>query len=208
MPDAGIDAVVFDIGGVLLDWDPRHLYRKLFDNPAEMNEFLDRICTPRWHLSHDLGADIWESCRRLAAEHPGHREMIMAWAEHGEEMAAGQFDQTVAVLAELTAAGQHCYALSNMEPDTYVIRRERFGFMRMFDGCVISGIEQVAKPDPRIFRILLDRYQLDPATAVFIDDSPRNVEAARALGMHALVYRSAGCLRRELRSLGITGLSG
>jgi 2-haloacid dehalogenase len=202
-----IDAVAFDLGGVLIDWDPRHLYRQLFCDPGEMESFLARICTPEWHRDHDLGVDITASCDRLAALHPGYREMIMAWAERGEEMAAGQCDQAVAVLAELKAAGTRCYALSNMEPQAFTARSARFPFMAWFDGHVISGLEGVAKPDPRIFQILLDRYRLAPEATVFLDDSPRNVQAARALGINAMHYTGAQELRQELRAFGIPGMA-
>jgi 2-haloacid dehalogenase len=191
---------------VLIDWDPRHVYRQLFTDPAEMEDFLARICTQDWHLAHDLGEDITESCRRLARRYPGYRDMIMVWAERGEEMAAGQFDETVGVLREVRAAGLRCLALSNMEPSAFATRRTRFAFMDLFDGFVISGIEGVAKPDRRIFQILLHRYRLEPAATVFIDDSPANVEAARALGLTAVHYTSAGQLRSQLRSLGLTVL--
>jgi len=191
---------------VLIDWDPRYVYRELFADPGEMEDFLARICTQDWHLAHDLGEDITESCRRLARRHPGHRDMIMAWAERGEEMAAGQIDETVGVLREVKAAGLPCLALSNMEPSAFATRRARFAFMDWFDGFVISGIEGVAKPDRRIFQILLRRYRLEPAATVFIDDSPANVEAARGLGLKAVPYTSAGELRGQLRSLGLTVL--
>jgi 2-haloacid dehalogenase len=207
MPGQKITAVVFDLGGVLIDWDPRHLYRRLFADPAEMEDFLARICTPAWHRAHDLGEDVTESCRRLARLYPGHRDMIMAWVDTGDEMTAGQIDEAVDVLAELTAGGLRCLALSNMESATFAARRQRFTFMSWFDGYVISGIEGVAKPDRAIFQILLRRYRLDPGATVFIDDSPGNVEAARGLGMHALRYTSAGKLRNQLRSLGLTSLN-
>ncbi len=152
MAELPVDAVVFDLGGVLIDWDPRYLYRQLFADPAEMESFLARICTSDWHRAHDLGEDTNQSCRRLARLHPGQAEMIMAWAERGEEMVAGQFDPAVAVLGELRAAGIRCYALSNMEPDLFAIRRARFPFMEWFDGHVISGLEGMAKPDPADLR--------------------------------------------------------
>jgi 2-haloacid dehalogenase len=201
-----IAAVVFDLGGVLLDWNPRHLYRRLFTDPDEMEDFLARVCTPDWHSAHDLGEDITQSCRRLARQHPRHRDMIMAWADPGDEMAAGPIDGAVDVLAELKAGGVRCLVLSNMEPTTFAARRDRFPFMSWFDGYVISGLEGVAKPDPRIFQILLRRYRLEPAATVFIDDSPANVEAARGLGLAAVRYTSAGELRNQLRSLGLTVL--
>ncbi|HLQ55925.1 MAG TPA: HAD family phosphatase [Streptosporangiaceae bacterium] len=203
MPGQQVDAVVFDLGGVLIDWDPRYLYRQLFADPAEMEDFLARICTSDWHRAHDLGADITESCRRLAALHPGYEEMIMAWADRGEEMAAGQLDATVALLGELTAAGITCYALSNMEPDAFAIRQTRFPFMDWFDGHVISGIEGVAKPDRRIFEILLRRHGLEPEATVFVDDSAANVEAARKLGFIAMRFTSAQRLRQDLRVRGL-----
>jgi 2-haloacid dehalogenase len=202
-----ITAVVFDLGGVLLDWNPRHLYRRLFADPGEMEDFLGRICTPDWHAAHDLGEDITQSCRHLARQHPRHRDMIMAWVDPGDEMAAGQIDGAVDVLAELKAGGVRCLVLSNMEPTTFGRRLGRFPFMNWFDGYVISGLEGVAKPDPRIFQLLLRRYRLEPAATVFIDDSPANVEAARGQGMAAVRYTSAGELRNQLRSLGLTALS-
>ena len=189
---------------MLIDWDPRHVYRPLFADPAAMEDFLARICTPAWHHAHDLGEDVTESCRRLARRYPGHRDMIMVWAERCEEMAAGQFDEAVGVLREVKAAGLRCLALSNMEPSTFATRRGRFAFMDWFDGFVISGIEGVAKPDRRIFQILLRRYRLEPAATVFIDDSAANVEAASGLGLAAVRYRSAGQLRGQLRALGLT----
>ena len=122
-----IDAVVFDLGGVLIDWDPRYVYRPLFDDPADMEEFLGSICTPDWHRAHDLGADITQSCEQLARRHPEHRNMIMVWAERGEQMAAGQFDDTVQVLGDVKATGVRCYALSNMEPDAFRVQRDLSG---------------------------------------------------------------------------------
>lgn len=202
-----ISAVAFDLGGVLIDWNPRHLYRQLFSDPGEMENFLAQVCTPEWHREHDLGADIAASCQRLAALYPGYRGMIMAWSERGEEMVAGQFDQAVRVLADVKTAGVRCYSLSNMEPHAFAIRSARFPFMAWFDGHVISGIEGVAKPDPRIYQILLGRYSLAPEATVFLDDSPRNVEAARALGINAMHYTEARQLRRELRALGIPGIT-
>jgi 2-haloacid dehalogenase len=197
-----IDAVVFDLGGVLIDWDPRYVYRPLFSEPSAMEKFLATVCTADWHRTHDLGADIRRSCEELARRHPEYRDMIMVWAERGEQMAVGQFDDTVAVLGDLTASGMPCYALSNMEPEAFRIRCSRFSFMHWFQAHVISGIEGVAKPDRRIFEILLHRHGLRPQSTVFIDDQARNVDAARELGLIAVQYSSAAQLRRDLRALG------
>ncbi len=117
---AGTKAVLWDLGGVLLDWDPRHLYRKLFGaDVAAMDEFLAHVCSPAWHKQQDLGKSTDEACAELAAEHPGQAEMINAWAQRNEEMVAGVIDGSVEVLAELRAAGLPCYALSNMERDSW-----------------------------------------------------------------------------------------
>jgi 2-haloacid dehalogenase len=198
-----IKAAVFDIGGVLLDWDPRHLYRKLIADPDEMAAFLGRICTPRWHLAHDLGADTEQSCRELAAAHPSLADEIMAWSRRSEEMIAGQIDEGVDVLAELKASGLQCLALSNMEADKFALRRPRYPFFRHFDGCMISGIEGVAKPDRRIFELLLSQYGLEPAATVFIDDTAANIAVARDLGLVAIRFCPGGQLRDELRRLGL-----
>ena len=200
---ADVDAVVFDLGGVLIDWNPRHLYRQLFDDEAAMEEFLATICTLEWHVAHDLGQSTAESCAALALEHPEHAAMIRAWADRTEDMVGGAIDETVEILAELRAAGVRCYALSNMEPETFPVRMERFDFLRWFDGHVISGIEGVVKPDPEIFRRLLQRFDLEPARTLFIDDSPVNVEAAKHLGIKAIHYESPAQLRAEIEGLGL-----
>jgi 2-haloacid dehalogenase len=203
MGEREIDAVVFDLGGVLLDWDPRYLYRRLFTDHAEMEDFLAHVCTSAWHHAHDLGLSTEESCRELATEHPGYRDMIMAWSERGEEMLRDAFTDTVAVLRDLKGTGMPCYALSNMERETYPVREARFPFMSWFDGAVISGFEGVAKPDTRIFEILLDRFDLRPESTVFVDDKASNVSAASALGIVALPFTSAARLRDDLTDLGL-----
>ena len=169
-----IEAVVFDIGGVLLDSDPRHLYRKLFDDEQAMERFLRDVCTMQWHHAHDLGVPRERSCGELAAAQPEFAELIWAWSRRSEEMIAGPIDGTVELLGELKAAGVPCYALTNMEAETYPVRRERFAFMRWFDGTVVSAFERTAKPDPEIFRRLLSRYRLAAAATALVDDKPAN----------------------------------
>ena len=200
---ADVDAVVFDLGGVLIDWNPRYLYRQLFDDEGAMEDFLATICTLEWHVAHDLGQSTAESCAALALEHPEHAPMIRAWADRTEDMVGGAIDETVEILAGLRAAGVRCYALSNMEPETFPVRMERFDFLQWFDGHVISGIEGVVKPDPKIFLRLLRRFDLQPARTLFIDDSAVNIEAARRLGIIAIHYESPTKLRTELEAMGL-----
>ena len=197
------DAVVFDLGGVLVDWDPRHLYRQLFDDEQEMERFLTEICSLEWHVAHDLGHGIEESCNELATLHPEHAELIRAWAERSEEMVLGAIDGTVEILGELKDIGVRCYALSNMERETFPLRLERFEFLRWFDGHLISGLEGVVKPDPKIFELLLQRFGLEPTRTVFVDDSPVNVQAADAIGLIAIRFESPDHLRTELVGHGL-----
>jgi 2-haloacid dehalogenase len=196
-------AVVFDLGGVLLDWNPRHLYRKLFDDEDAMERFLSEVCTMEWHHAHDLGVPPERTAPPLIAAHPEHAAHIRAWTERSEEMLAGQIEGSVEILRDLRAAGVPCYALTNMETWTYPGRRERYPFLTWFDGTVVSGFERVAKPDPRVFELLLDRFGLTAADTLLIDDSATNVEAARAVGMQAIKFESPATLRRRLQDAGL-----
>ena len=203
-----IHAVVFDIGGVLLDWNPRHLYRNLFDDEDAMERFLDQVCTLEWHAAHDLGTPFAVSCARLAAEHPEHADMIWAWGRRSEEMIAGPIEGTVAILRALQDRGIACYALTNMEAETYPQRRERYEFLRWFDGTVVSSAEGIAKPDAEIFTRLLRRFGLTAATTLLIDDSAANVAGAQAVGMQAVRFESPEQLRRWLVGAGLLGAGG
>ena len=187
-PDRSITAVVFDIGGVLLDWNPRYLYRKLIPDPAEMEWFLGTVCTPQWHDAHDRGADMRASCAALARQWPDYAELITAWSERSEEMVGGPIPGGVRMLRQVTGSGLACYALTNMEAETYPGRRERFEFLGWFKGTVVSGFEGIAKPDRQIYERLLDRFGLDPAATLFTDDNRDNVAAAAETGMGAVLY--------------------
>jgi 2-haloacid dehalogenase len=198
-----IQAVVFDIGGVLLDWNPRYLYRKLFDDSERMERFLAEVCTLQWHAAHDRGVPYADSCAALAARHPEQAELIWAWGRRSEEMVGGPIAGTVEILGELTAAGVRCYALTNMEAETYPLRRERYGFLGWFQGTVVSAYEGISKPEPEIFRRLLDRFGLQPRATLMIDDAQRNVEAARTLGIRAVRFESPARLRDSLEQVGL-----
>ena len=191
-------AVVFDLGGVLIDWDPRHLYRKLLADEAAVEEFLATVCTPEWNAELDRGRPFAEGVAELVERHPEHAANIAAYHERWPEMVAGDIPGTVEVLAELRAAGVPLYALTNWSGETFAITRGRFEFLEWFDGLLVSGEERVTKPDPAIFRLLLDRFGLDPAATVFVDDAEANVAAARRLGIDAIRFTGPDDLRREL----------
>ena len=168
-----------------------------------MNRFLEEVCTLEWHEHHDRGRPVEESCEELALAHPDQADLIRAWGRRSAEMVSGPIEGSVAILRELLEAGVRCYALTNMERETYPQRTERFGFMSWFDGSVVSGFEGVAKPDSEIFELLLTRFGLRAQTTLLIDDSAANVEGARAVGMPALRFTTPEDLRAELVGMGL-----
>ncbi len=194
---------MFDLGGVLLDWDPRHLYRKLFPDEAAMEGFLATVCTPEWHEPHDRGVPTAPSCAELARRHPDSSDLIRAWAERSEEMVGGVIAGSVDILAEVKCSGVPCFALTNMEAETYPLRLARFPFLGWFDGTVVSGVEGVAKPDPEIFDRLLGRFGLSPSSTLMIDDRSDNLATAAGLGMQTVLFRSVAQLRDRLAALGL-----
>jgi len=196
--------VIFDLGGVLIDWDPRHLYRKLFaGDERAMEAFLSEVCTVEWNERQDAGRTFAEAVQTLLPRHADKLHLIEAFGRRFDEMIAGDISGTVEVLADLRRAGVPRYALSNWSAETFPPQRSRFPFLAWFDGIVLSGEEGVVKPDPRIFRILLERYSIAPEEAVFIDDNPVNAAAAGTLGIHGIHFRSPAALRREIRALGL-----
>ena len=195
--------MVFDLGGVLIDWDPRHLYRQLFDDPDEMEAFLAEVTTAEWNAHQDAGRPWAEAIEVLVAEHPERRELIEAFHRRWPEMLAGEIPGTVEVLADLGTAGVRLVALSNWSAEMFPVARERFDFLGWFEGIVISGEVGLNKPDPRIFEHLVERFGIEPAAALFIDDSPANIDAATALGFRAIQFTDATALRRELVGIGI-----
>ena len=200
----GVSAVVFDLGGVLIDWDPRHLYRSLFDgDEAAMERFLSEVCTMDWNEEQDAGRPFAEGVALLSREHPHLAELIEAYDREWPRMLRGAIDDSLAIAFDLHVAGVPLYALSNWSAEKYPIAEERFPFLSWFDGIVISGRVGMRKPDPRIFAHLAARFDLVPAETLFIDDSERNVEAARRAGYRAVRFVSAGQLRGELERVGL-----
>jgi 2-haloacid dehalogenase len=195
--------VVFDLGGVLIEWDPRHLYRQLFDDPSEMEAFLSTVTTLEWNGRQDEGRPWAEAIEELVREHPERRDLIEAYHQRWPEMLGGEIPGTVEVLREVRASGMRLLALSNLSSETFPFALERFPFLSWFDAIVVSGDVGMTKPDPAIFRHVIQEFDLDPMVTVFVDDSEPNVEAARSLGFVALSFVDADCLRRDLERLGV-----
>ncbi len=197
-------AIVFDLGGVLIDWNPRHLYRKIFGaDEAGMERFLAEICTGEWNAQQDAGRPLAVATEELAARHPAHEPLIRAYYDRWGEMVAGAIEPTVEILAALKAANHPLFALSNWSAETFPIARARFAFFDLFDHLVISGQIRMVKPDREIFDHLLGHARRPAEECVFIDDSPGNVTAAAALGFDAIHFHSPQQLREELGLRGI-----
>lgn len=205
-PTARPNAVVFDLGGVLIDWNPRYLYRQLFDgDDAAMERFLAEVTTPEWNLEQDAGRTWDEAVEALTRQHPEHAELIAAYRDRWTETLGEAIGPTVTVLDELRQTEVRLFALSNWSAETFPVARPRYPFLDWFEGIVISGEVGITKPDERVYHHLLDRFGLDAASTVFIDDSAANVRAAREVGMIALRFEGGDALRRALADLGLLG---
>lgn len=202
-PSDSIQALVFDVGRVLVQWDPRHLFRALIPEVEARERFLAEVCPMAWNLELDRGRSWDEAIAERCAAFPEHATLIRAYRDRWEEMVPGAIPGTVRILEELHALGLPCYALTNFSVEMFERTLRRFPFFRCFDGIVVSGEEGLVKPDPCIYRRLTERYALDPARLLFIDDAEANVEAARACGWQAIHFLDAESLRAELLSRGV-----
>lgn len=195
--------VVFDIGNVLVHWEPRALYRKIFASDDEVEWFIANVCTSDWNLEQDRGRSFAEAVAEAAARFPDHAEAIAAYDRRWHETIVGPIQGTVDILEKLRSRGTPLYAITNWNQDKFRETRGRFPFLGAFRDIVVSGDERVIKPDPAIYRLLLDRNGLDPASCLFIDDSLKNVRGAEAVGMRGVHFTTAEALRAELTELGL-----
>lgn len=197
--------IVFDLGGVLIDWDPRHMYRKLIGDEAVMEEFLGEIATFRWNAYHDEGRRWSDGVAMLSAVYPEYSEWIAAYIDRWEEMLNGPIEGTLQILTELREQGTEIHALTNWSAETFPIARQRYDFLGWFGDIIVSGDERVKKPDPRIWEILLDRIGRTAEECLFIDDSATNVAAAAELGFSTVHFASPEQLRADLVAVGLLG---
>lgn len=195
--------VVFDLGGVLVDWDPRYLYRRLLPDEAAVERFLAQVCTAEWNAAQDAGRPWSEAVAEATARFPDHADLIAAYDERWPETLGGEIAGSVAVLRDVRERGVRLYALTNWSDEKFDLTFPQFEWLSWFDGIVVSGRERVVKPDPRIFAILLDRYRLDPSSTVYIDDVEANVAQARRARMTGLLFTGPERLRADLLGLGL-----
>ncbi len=203
-----IDTVIFDLGAVLIDWNPRYLYRKIFKTEEEISWFLENICTSEWNDQQDAGRSFREATEELIAKHPDWEIAVRAWYDRWHETIQGPVHETVEILKRIKESKKYrLYALTNWSEETFPWALNNFEFLHWFEGIVVSGVEKIRKPQPEFFQILFNRYEVDPRLSLFIDDNAKNVEAGKKLGLTTIHYQSPSQLHKELDRLGILSRS-
>ena len=199
-----IETIIFDLGGVLIDWNPRYLYRKILKDEEEITWFLQNVCTSEWNDQQDAGRTFDEAIRELIIKHPEWEEAITAWGTRWQETIGGPIVETVNILDTIKSLRSHrLYALTNWSAETFPWALDNFNFLHWFEGIVVSGQEKTRKPFPEFYKILLDRYKVDPASALFIDDNFKNIEGAKAVGIQTIHFEDPQKLKDQLTRLGV-----
>lgn len=196
-----IKAIVFDIGHVLIDWDPRHLYRKVFDDEKEMEYFLETVCTPAWNESLDGGLPWDIALAERIEKFPHYKEQITAYRTRWHEMVPDALWETVTIMQELRSCGLPIYSITNFNHETFAETAQRFPFLTEFDGIIVSGDVRLTKPDPAIYHALIQKYNLIPNMLLFIDDRADNIAAAQKIGFNGIIFNNALQLRSDLENI-------
>lgn len=199
-----LDTIIFDLGNVLIDWNPRYLYRKILKDEKEVDWFLTNICTSEWNDQQDGGRSFEEATKELVQKHPEWTEAIIAWYGRWQETIGGAIPETVELLRAIRDSKKfRLYALTNWSAETFPWAYENFEFLKWFEGIVVSGSEKTRKPFPEFYNILLDRYDVDPAKALFIDDNIKNIHGAQKVGIHTIHFQNPQQLKSDLTARGI-----
>ena len=202
-----IKTVIFDLGGVLIDWNPRYVYKQIFDSEEKIDWFFENICTSDWNENQDAGRSLQEATDELLLKHPEYETEIKAYYGRWEEMLGGPIEETVEILKEIKEEDEYeLFALTNWSAETFPVALKRFEFLHWFKGIVMSGEEKTRKPFADIYHTLLTRYNVHAGSAIFIDDSLRNVKGAEAVGITGVHFTSSGKLREDLTEMGILKL--
>ena len=194
--------IVFDFGGVLVDWNPEYLFKDVFSDRSELDHFLENICTPDWNEKQDAGRSLSEAIRTLQERHPEYQDEIRLYYDEWTTMLGGPIEQNVALLKPLKM-NYRLFGLTNWSAETFPIAYDLYPLFQEFEGIVISGVERLAKPDERIYLLLLKRHSMTAADSLFIDDNERNIRVADDLGFHTIHLENDMCLKDELKRLGV-----
>ena len=198
-----IENIVFDFGGVLLDWNPRYLYEKLFGNKEQMEYFLANVCNDRWNVQQDAGRPLVEATKILQKQFPEYESMIQRFYDDWEIMLKGEISENTVLINQLKKKKYRLFGLTNWSGETFPIALEKYMFLHEFEGIVVSGDEKMIKPDEEIYRLLLSRYNLKAENSIFIDDNINNIKAAHSLGFHTIHFSGNLILENRLKELGI-----
>jgi 2-haloacid dehalogenase len=199
-----IKAIIFDLGNVLIDWNPKYVFDKLIEDEEKRKHFFENICTSDWNEEQDAGRSIKQATEELVKKHPDWKDAIEAFYGRWTEMLGGPINETVDILWKLKQSNHYkLYALTNWSAETFPVALGLYDFLHWFDGRVVSGEEKMRKPNPAFYQILLDRYQLKAEETLFIDDSLRNISAAEKLGIKSILFQSPQQLQVSLRALEI-----
>lgn len=194
-----IETIIYDLGGVLIDWNPMYVYKGYFESEEKQNYFFEKVCTSDWNEAQDAGRSIAEATEERIQKFPEWEQAIRDYYGRWEEMLGGPIEDSVEVFRELKDSGKvKLYALTNWSAETFPIALGRYDFLHWFDGRVVSGEEKTRKPFPEFYQILLDRYTVDVSKTIFIDDNARNVAAAVNLGIESIHFKDAASLKAEL----------
>lgn len=200
-----IDTIIFDLGGVLIDWNPEHVYKKVFNgDQVKVDWFLNNICTHDWNVEQDAGRTLKEGTDLLINQFPEYEALIRIFYDRWEDMIGGVIQETVDILNNLKRENKYkIYALTNWSNETFHIPYKNYNFFKNFEGIVVSGDEKTRKPFPEIYQIILDRYQINPKQSVFIDDNFENIQAAEKFGINGIHYKTTIQLIKNLSQFGI-----
>ena len=196
-----VENVIFDFGGVLVDWNPKYLYRNYFQDESEMEHFLRHICTDEWNLEQDRGRSLADGTRLLLEKFPEYHSLIQLYYDQWEVMLHSDIPETVSLLYQLKEKYK-IFGLTNWSAETIPIAYKRFSFFQAFDGIVVSGEEKLIKPDKKLYHLLLDRYNLKAESTIFIDDNVKNINAAEEIGLIAIHFENSSQLEAKLQSIG------
>jgi 2-haloacid dehalogenase len=197
-----IKNIIFDLGGVLIDWNPKYVYREVFETEEKVDWFLENICISEWNIQQDAGRTLAEGTEIKVKEHPEWEKEIRLFYGRWEDMLGEAIEETVAILKYFSEHKNYkIYALTNWSYETFPVALDRFDFLSWFEGILVSGEEKLIKPDPAIYHLMMEKYKLIPEECIFIDDNKENVSGARGVGIHAFNFSSASKLKNDLNSI-------
>ncbi len=199
-----LSTIIFDLGGVLIDWNPEYVFKDVIPDPERRKYFFENVCTHEWNIEQDAGRSLEDATTLLVNQWPEWETEVRAYYSRWEDMLGGPIEETVELLRELHGLGTHrLLALTNWSAETFPVALERYDFLQWFEGILVSGTEKTRKPFADIYHLILDRYGVQAEEAVFIDDSLKNIEGAEAVGMKGIHFQNADQLQEALRGYGV-----